>query len=150
MFGGRPHRIKDIHCIRIWDHLSKTVTVELEIVQKLYLGLIILKDKGCWTPKDWSIYYSVTIGGKAERAHRVSYRISHKDFDEKKLICHHCDRPGCRNPGHLFQGTYSDNKNDALKKGRMKEFKIKSSKDEEERQYINGIHWKNLDRFAGE
>jgi hypothetical protein len=34
--------------------------------------------------------------------------------------CHHCDRPACCNPAHLFVGTPKDNTQDAIAKGRLK------------------------------
>jgi hypothetical protein len=34
------------------------------------------------------------------------------------LVCHTCDTSDCINPEHLFLGTYSDNVQDAIAKGR--------------------------------
>lgn len=35
-----------------------------------------------------------------------------------RLVCHHCDNPPCCRPSHLFIGTYSQNTQDMLQKGR--------------------------------
>lgn len=51
-------------------------------------------------------------------AHRASFQIFVGDIQPGLLICHSCDNPSCVNPDHLFQGTYSDNIQDMLSKGR--------------------------------
>lgn len=53
------------------------------------------------------------------KVHRVS-AFMWKNFDiiSRMLVCHHCDNPICFNPNHLFIGTYKDNAQDCIKKGR--------------------------------
>lgn len=62
--------------------------------------------------------------GKMEVAHRISYRLYRAEMPEGMLVLHKCDVRHCVNPQHLFLGTYKDNNEDMLKKGR-------------------GAHWKN-------
>ncbi len=55
------------------------------------------------------------------RAPRVSYQLHHPHETIKGYaICHTCDNPGCVNPEHLFKGTWKDNLQDMVKKGRSK------------------------------
>lgn len=76
---------------------------------------------GCW---NWSGntssrgYGRISYKGKYIGAHRGSY-IAHKsEIPDGMIVCHTCDNRKCVNPDHLFLGSYSDNTQDMLKKGR--------------------------------
>lgn len=116
-----------------------------EEIRKLYLGLTISEDKGCWITKDWSVYRQFRLNNKNLRAHRFSYLIFNKPINPKLFICHHCDRPGCVNPYHLFAGTQSDNMKDARNKHRVFDLRIKSSISKELREKDR---WRKLKRFC--
>lgn len=59
-------------------------------------------------------------------AHRFAYGIAQRIVLPPELkTCHHCDRPPCVRPSHLFAGTQHDNLSDARFKGRL----------------VNGQHW---------
>ena len=56
--------------------------------------------------------------GKTLRAHRVAYELFTGAIPNGMHVLHHCDNPLCVKPSHLFLGTYQDNLNDKLSKGR--------------------------------
>lgn len=58
-------------------------------------------------------YNQTTIG-----AHRIVWIYHHGEIEGKLLVCHKCDNPRCINIKHLFLGTYKDNCQDMIKKGR--------------------------------
>ena len=96
-----------------------TKTQNKSLLFKLLKPVRIEPQLKCWfRAEDWSCYS--TLGG--ERAHRISYEF----FIGKVVqeICHHCDRKGCINPWHLFQGTHSENMKDAKLKGRLYPYQI--------------------------
>jgi predicted DNA-binding protein len=83
----------------------------------------VLSDDDCW---EWSGgkypsgYGTFSFMGKSMQAHRVSYILTTGEIPPRMCICHKCDNPPCVNPRHLFLGTYQDNTNDMIKKGRWK------------------------------
>lgn len=51
-------------------------------------------------------------------AHRMSYLLHNPGVSLTGIIMHTCANPACCNPDHLVQGTYTDNAQDMLAKGR--------------------------------
>jgi hypothetical protein len=52
-------------------------------------------------------------------AHRVSWVITNGDIPDGLLVLHKCDNPPCTRPDHLFLGTFKDNNQDTIRKGRQ-------------------------------
>lgn len=83
----------------------------------------------CWlwqgtkSPLGYGLIAESRNGRKKQRwlaAHRVAWELANgQTIPAGMVICHHCDRPGCCNPRHLFLGTQLDNIADAIKKGRL-------------------------------
>jgi hypothetical protein len=91
-----------------------------------YFWQRVEQTNGCWkfaTAGDKDGYPQV-VGSKhckqlgLTRAHQVSYFLHHGAIPEDKIICHTCDNPWCVNPEHLFLGTWNDNVQDMIIKGR--------------------------------
>jgi hypothetical protein len=86
----------------------------------------------CLRAATWRLYpcdlWTGSRAGKGHGQHQVGKRwvYVHREALEKKLgrpirpgmlACHHCDIKHCRQPEHLYEGTYLDNRNDALERG---------------------------------
>lgn len=77
---------------------------------------------GCWlwtgALTERGDYGKMQIGGKHERAHRVSWKLFRGPIPEGRHVLHRCDVGICVNPDHLFLGTQADNNRDMFSKGR--------------------------------
>lgn len=75
----------------------------------------------CWlwiAGKNLQGYGRFKYNNKEIKAHRYSYKLYRKNYNKKLPVLHHCDNPPCVRPEHLWQGTYKDNTQDMLAKGR--------------------------------
>ena len=84
---------------------------------KVKLGPCTLWPRG----RTGSGYGAAYVGGKQKLAHRVAYCKAHGialDDIQGMVVRHKCDNPPCVNPEHLEIGTYKDNTQDCLTRGR--------------------------------
>lgn len=63
-------------------------------------------------------YGRFKTSSKIDSAHRVAWMYPDYVIPDGMLVCHSCDNPQCCNPKHLFIGTYQDNVDDMVEKGR--------------------------------
>lgn len=83
----------------------------------------VIKQDGCWgwkgptTPFGYSVM-SCNRNIGPDRGHRASWVIHRSEIPESMHICHACDNPICTNPDHLWLGTYKQNNDDKIAKGR--------------------------------
>ena len=78
---------------------------------------------GCW---EWvgkierGGYARVRLENSRERVlvHRLSWEMKNGPIPEGMLILHKCDNRKCVNPDHLYVGTYQNNTDDMLERGR--------------------------------
>jgi hypothetical protein len=64
-------------------------------------------------------YGRLSIGNKQTYATRLSWELHNGLIPKGLWILHHCDRPICVNPKHLYLGTHSDNMADAVSRDRL-------------------------------
>lgn len=70
------------------------------------------------TPPRGEPYGRVRVGGRSVMATHFVWEMERGPIPEGLLVLHHCDRPLCVRPNHLFLGTHKDNAADMRGKGR--------------------------------
>ncbi len=94
----------------------------LTVAERLVARSIPEPNSGCWLwlgAVDRDGYGHFAINGVHIRAHRASFMAFRGPLKPGMYVCHKCDVPSCINPGHLFQGTPTDNARDMGRKGRV-------------------------------
>jgi len=97
-----------------------STTSRERIIQRL-LWYTEVQPNGCW---HWTRvqtgcgYAQIGIDGKLISVHRLSYELFVGPIPDGMVVCHKCDVRHCICPDHLWIGTYQDNTDDMMKKGR--------------------------------
>jgi hypothetical protein len=90
---------------------------------------------GCWEwqgSRDKDGYGILCVNRKNVRAHRLIWELFNGTIPKGYCICHNCpngDNPSCVRLEHLFLGTYKDNAQDMVRKGRANPFRSPYSKE---------------------
>lgn len=92
----------------------------MNLEERFWSKVNILGEDDCW---EWQAgldsqgYGAFKYEGKKYDSNRMTWFIVNGEFP-KLLVCHTCDNRKCCNPKHLFLGTYQDNHDDMVLKGR--------------------------------
>ena len=109
--------------VRIWQVLGNTEKFKTD-ADRFWSHVDKRGPDDCWEWKDGATpqgYGLAMIGGHRTTAPRVSWILANGEIPDGLLVCHNCpdgDNPLCVNPAHLFLGTYKDNTQDMIQKGR--------------------------------
>lgn len=92
----------------------------MDLEERFWSKVNVGKKNECWEwvgAIDTPGYGAFKFDGKKYNSHRIAWYLTHSDFPNE-LVLHKCDNRLCCNPKHLFLGTYLDNAQDMVSKGR--------------------------------
>ena len=102
---------------------------------KLFWSKVDKNDpSGCWIYKgcvDKNGYGRVVFDRKADKAHRLSWKLLRGEIPSGMSVLHSCDNPPCCNPDHLSIGTTKENIWDCCRKNRRVQRRPRSVEDPE-------------------
>ena len=96
---------------------SRPVPTNERFWNKVFVSL------ACW---EWTAarqtngYGRIMHNGRPTAAHRVAWELVNGPIPEGMSVLHRCDNRICVRPEHLFLGTYKDNSDDKIAKGRAR------------------------------
>ena len=112
------HRKENACCSRPCKGKAQSKSMKQDLAQRFWEK--VNKTETCWIWTGAMLktgYGSIRVDGKALRAHRVAYELTHGPIPNGMLLRHSCDNPKCINPAHLIPGTKRENTQDALDRG---------------------------------
>lgn len=110
-------RGRGTYCGRACYAEARTVPVEERIWPK------VTKTETCW---EWTGAHTqegqgqIRVSGATKLVTRIVWELTNGPIPPGLFVCHHCDNPSCVRPDHLFLGTQTDNMQDAVAKGRVR------------------------------
>lgn len=108
---GRPPRPIDVTRLPLARFWSSVVDVPSGCIE--WTGR--LNDKGYGVI---GVYERSECRSRQVLAHRLSWAIVKGVDPGDNLVLHHCDNPKCVREEHLYLGTFRDNVQDCLRRGR--------------------------------
>lgn len=124
---GAANRAKKAEELQLWyGQASFEERMEFES-KRLYRGTFVDENTGCvfkrhkWDQSKNNNHYGVIqlYDGRYIQRHRLALMIKlGRELGEGMQSHHTCDRPGCINQSHLWEGTQSENLHDMSDKGR--------------------------------
>lgn len=119
-YARKTGRVKSYPCLRCGKLLERRFAISFCSDMCRFMNYV-LKTDYCWLwsgGRNRSGYGKFSMNSKVIAASRASYILFNGPIAAGKYVCHTCDNPPCVNPGHLWEGTASENQLDSVKKGR--------------------------------
>ena len=89
-----------------------------EFKERFVNKFILEPNSGCWL---WNAGYRIVKrNNKISLAHRASFDLYREKIPDGMIICHKRDNRSCVNLDHLFVGSYKDNTQYLILKGRKR------------------------------